>query len=238
MDRSQCEILPIAGVRRVAVALSCLASCAVLSKRGDEMKLKSIGLGAVLLAAALAVTGCTGLSCGGGSGATTESVTTTVSTTSTTLAPTTTSSSTTTTSSTSTTSTTLSALGAYQADMRAWADKYGPGLAQAYSVMSGANFTNPTAEQVQAAKDLDSLMGPMVNDLKAIQAPPDLASAHADFLASLKRMAGGAHDLSQGLQNKQSLLSLAAVATIAAAWQQGTPARTTLEQALGFSLSG
>jgi hypothetical protein len=214
---------------------------AMSAGRMGEMKMKLIGMALVLLLVALAAAGCSGLSCSGASsGATTESVATTLSTTTTTLAPTTTTSSTTTTlapTTTSTTSTTLSALEAYRVAMKAWADKYGPGLAQAYSVMSGANFTNPTPAQIQAAKDLDAAMGPMVSDLKAIQAPPDLASAHADFLASLEKMAGGVHNLAQSLQQGQGLQSLAAVATIAAAWQQGAAARTTLEQALGFSLS-
>jgi hypothetical protein len=91
---------------------------------------------------------------------------------------------------------------------------------------------------VQAVKDLDAEMGPMVTDLKAIQAPPDLASAHADFLASLESMATGIHNLAQSLEQGQSLSALSAVAAIATAWQQGTAARTTLEGALGFSLSG
>ena len=91
---------------------------------------------------------------------------------------------------------------------------------------------------MQAAKDLDAAMGPMVGDLKTIQAPPDLAQAHADFAASLDKMAGGVHNLAQAMQQGKSLQALAAAATVAAAWQQGTAARTTLEQALGFSLSG
>lgn len=199
------------------------------------MKMKPMGMVLALLLVAFAAAGCTGLSCfAASSEATTETVATTLSTTTTTLAPTTTSSTTT----TSTTPTTLSALEAYRVAMKAWADKYGPGLAQAYTVMSGTNFTNPTPAQIQAAKDLDVAMGEMIKDLKIIQAPPDLSSAHADFLASLEKMAGGVHDLSQSLQQGQGLLSLGAVATIAAVWQQGAAARTTLEQALGFSLSG
>ena len=200
------------------------------------MKMRPIGMVLALLLVAFAVAGCSGLSCSGGSPeATTETVATTLSTTTTTLAPTTTTSSTTT---TSTTSTTLSALEAYRVAMKAWADTYGPGLAQAYTVMSGTNFTNPTPAQVQAAKDLDVAMSEMIEDLKIIQAPPDLSSAHAGFLASLEKMAVGVHDLAQALAQGQSLRALGAVAAIAGAWQEGTAARTTLEQALGFSLSG
>jgi hypothetical protein len=200
------------------------------------MNMKPIGLVLALLLVAFAAAGCSGLSCSGSSPeATTETVATTLSTTTTTLAPTTTTSSTTT---TSTTSTTLSALEAYRVAMKAWADKYGPGLAQAYTVMSGTNFTSPTPAQIQAAKDLDVALGEMTKDLKLIQAPPDLSSAHAGFLASLEKMAGGVHELSQSLEQGQGLLSLGAVAKIASAWQEGAAARTTLEQALGFSLSG
>jgi hypothetical protein len=197
-----------------------------------------------LISVAFATVGCSGLSCSGASSAaTTEALPATVST-ATTLPPTTTSSTTTTsttttsTTTTSITTTTLSPLEAYRASMKVWADTYGPGLAQAYAAMSGANFTNPTPAQIQAAKDLDTLMGPMVDDLKTIEAPPDLVSAHAGFVASLQKMAGGAHDLSQSLEQGQSLRALAAVATVAAAWQEGASARANLEQALGFSLSG
>ncbi len=204
--------------------------------RVGEMKMKPVGMVLVLLLVAFAAAGCSGLSCSDASpGTTAETVATTLATTTTTLAPTTTTSSTTT---TSTTSTTLTALEAYRAAMRTWSDTYGPGLAQAYTVMSGANFTSPTPAQVQAAKDLDAAMGPMVSDLAAIQAPPDLASAHADFLASLEKMATGIHNLAQALEQGQSLPALGAVAAIAAAWQQGSAARTSLEGALGFSLSG
>jgi hypothetical protein len=202
------------------------------------MNMKHVGMVLALLLVAFAAAGCSGPSCSGAfPEATTETVATTISTTTTTLAPTTTTTTSSTTT-TSTTSTTLSALEAYRVAMKAWADKYGPGLAQAYTVMSGTNFTNPTPEQIQASKDLDVALGEMIKDLKIIQAPPDLSSAHAGFLASLEKMAGGVHDLSQSLQQGQGLLSLGAVATVAAAWQEGAAARTTLEQALGFSLSG
>jgi hypothetical protein len=205
-----------------------------------KVKLTGMLLLSLLLLAALAVAGCNGLSCSGASSASSDTVATTLATTTTTLAPTTTSSSTTTssTTTTSTTSTTLSPMEAYRAAMKVWADTYGPGLSQAYSVISGANFTNPTPAQVQAAKDLDTLMSQMVPDLQAIQAPPDLAQAHAGFLTSLQKMAAGVHDLAQALDQGRGLAALTAVATIGAAWQQGSAARATLEQALGFSLSG
>jgi hypothetical protein len=198
------------------------------------MNTRLVGAMTVMIAAALFAAGCTGPSCLGAVQTTTESAAS--STTTTTLLPAT--SSTFSTTNTSLTTTTFSPLEAYRAAMRTWADTYGPGLQKAYTVISGANFTKPTPEQVQAAQDLDALMGPMIKDLAAIQPPPELSAAHAGFLGSLTKMAGGAHDLAQKLQNGQGLLALVSVATIAAAWQEGASARATLEQALGFSLSG
>ena len=199
------------------------------------MKIRHIALTLALPLVVFAAAGCSGPSCSGASPQTTpESVTTTLATTTTTLAPTTTSSATT----TSTTSTILSALEAYRVAMKAWADKYGPGLASAYTAMGGVNFTSPTPAEIQAADDLDTALTAMANDLKAIQAPSDLAQAHADFQASLEKMAAGVHELSQAMQQGQTLLALGAVAKVATAWQEGAAARTTLEQALGFSLSG
>jgi hypothetical protein len=205
------------------------------------MNLKGAVAAFVLVAVTLVTAGCNGLSCSGASSevVTTDAIAATSSTT-TTTAPTTTSSSTTTSSTTtsSTTTTTLSPFEAYRAAMNSWADEYGPDLAEAYTVMSGTNFNNPTPEQVQTAKDLDATMAAMVQDLGAIEPVPDLAAAHAGFLASLTKMAAGVHDLAQALEKGQSLLAYAAVATIAAAWQEGAADRTTLEQTLGFSLSG
>lgn len=202
------------------------------------MNLRAVAAVLVLVAVTFVAAGCSGLSCSGTSseGATTDTVATSSSTTTTTEPPTTTTSSSTTTS--STTTTTLSPFEAYRAAMRTWANTYGPDLAQAYTVMSGTNFNNPTPEQVQTANDLAATMAAMVQDLGAIEPVPELAVAHAGFLASLTKMAAGVHDLAQALEKGQTLVAYAAVATIAAAWQEGAAARATLEAALGFSLSG
>ena len=194
------------------------------------MRVKVTVLALLLAAVSFAAAGCDGLSCSGPKTDTTATTPTTLAPTTTTLAPTTTTS--------STTTTTLSPSEAYRLAMKGWADAYGPGLSQAYSVMSGANFVNPTPEQIQAAKDLDTLMARMVPDLQAIQAPSELASAHAGFLASLQKMSAGVHDLSVALENGRGFSALTAVAKVAAAWQEGAAARAALEQALGFSLSG
>lgn len=197
----------------------------------------------LLVVTSLVVGGCADFSCSASVSDTTASTAVTTLSTTTTLLATTTSSSTsssttTSTTSPSTTSTTLSPLEIYRAAMGVWVDNYGPGLSQAYTVIKGANFMNPTPAQVQAAKDLDALMGRMIPDLQAIDAPPDLSQAHAGFLASLETMAEGVHDLSQALQNGQGFRAVAAAAAIGVAWQEGASDRSTLEQALGFSLSG
>jgi hypothetical protein len=183
----------------------------------------------LLVLVSFAAAGCGDFSCFGLVSDTTGSTTVTTLSTTTTLPPTTTS---------STTSTTLSPMDTYRAAMKVWAATYGPGLSQAYSVIRGANFMSPTAAQVQAAKDLDALMSRMIPDLRSIDAPPEVSQAHADFLASLEKMAEGVHDLSQAFQEGRGLMAVAAAAAIAAAWQEGSSARSTLEQVLGFSLSG
>jgi len=90
---------------------------------------------------------------------------------------------------------------------------------------------------VQAAKDLDVLMGQMIPDLRAISAPPDLSRAHAGFIGSLESMAGACTTFPRRFK-RAGLTAMAAAAAIGAAWQQGSSDRSTLEQALGFSLSG
>jgi hypothetical protein len=122
--------------------------------------------------------------------------------------------------------------------MRARKNKYAADVEKSYQVISGMrNPLNPSEEEIQAAKNLDALMDGMVSDLADIQPTPELASTHADYLASLRKLAGGAHDLAQALEDDAAFRTLAAITSIAVACDQGTPARTALEQALGFSLS-
>lgn len=146
---------------------------------------------------------------------------------------------TTTTTARPTTTTTLSALGTYRAEMRAWKNRHSEDLEAGYAAMTSlSDPNNPTAQEVQAAKDLDSAMTGMVADLAAIQPPPLLAAAHAGYLASLNKMAAGVHDLALALQEGKALRAYAAMAAIGLAWQEGAPHRAMLEAALGFSVSG
>ena len=203
---------------------------------GGDGRLRGAWTAVVLLLVAVALAGCGEWSCSIGSTSTTAAGTAGASTT--TTIPTTTTASTTTTSTTSTTSTTLSPLETYRAEMRTWKDKYAADLAAGYAVISKMQILNtPSQQEIQAAKDLDQSLGDMVSDLEDIQPPPQLSSAHAEYLASLKDLAGGVHELALALEDGKAWKSVGAVATIAAAWERGTPARNTLEQALGFSLA-
>lgn len=143
------------------------------------------------------------------------------------------------TTSTSTTTTTLSPLEAYKAEMRAWRDEYGAELSRDYSIVSGMKSPlKPTDQEIQAAKDLDELLAAMVDDLEDVEAPPELAERHAEYLSSTEDMAKGVHQLAEALSDGKTYKTLTAIATIAAAWEKGEPAREGLEAELGFSLSG
>jgi hypothetical protein len=112
-------------------------------------------------------------------------------------------------------------------------------MARYYAVVSGMrNPLRPSAAEIQAAKDLDALLGDMVNDLEDIEPPARYMNIHADYLASMKELAEGVHDLAGALDDGKSYQTIKAIADIAVTWEQGKPARTTMESALGFSLSG
>ena len=128
---------------------------------------------------------------------------------------------------------------AYKAEMRAWKNTYAADMARYYQIVSGMkNPLRPSATEVQAAKDLDVLLSDMVRDLEGIRPPAGYANPHAEYLASMKELAEGVHDLAEALDDGKSYQTLKAIADIAVTWEQGKPARTTMESALGFSLSG
>lgn len=212
---------------------------------------RRICLGALVLLVALATPACSGLSCSeepgsiispvASAGFATSSIAvagTTAPVTSTALVTTTSSTTTTSTTSTSTTTTTLSPLEAYKVEMRAWKNEYAGDLESSYQVISTMrNMLSPSPEQIQAAQDLDALLADMVADLEDIRPPPELSSMHADYLASLKELAHGAHKLADAMEDGATLRTMTAITNIATVWSKGEPERTALEQALGFSLS-
>ena len=122
--------------------------------------------------------------------------------------------------------------------MRAWKNKYAADLEASYSVISSMRDPlSPSQEEIQAAKDLDALLVDMTADLERIQPPLELASTHAEYLASLKDLAKGAHKLADAMEDGSALRAMSAITSIATAWARGEPGRTAMEQALGFSLS-
>lgn len=215
--------------------------------------------GMVLLLVATMISGCVDISCAtwepgagtpsgpAGTTATTSAagptatslpVTTTPSvTTPTTMAPTTTTTMLTTTTTMHTT-TTLGPVDAYKAAMRKWKNTYAADMARYYDMISGMkNPLRPTAQEVQAAQDLDALLGTMVGELERIKPPARYANPHADYLASMNDLAVGVHELAVALTQGKSYQIIKAIADIAVTWQDGEPARIALERALGFSLS-
>jgi len=144
----------------------------------------------------------------------------------------------TTTTSTTTTSTTLDPFETYRAEMRAWKNTYAADLEAGYTVISAMRDPlSPSAEEVQAAKDLDALLTDMVAGLERVQPPPEWAFTHLEYLASLKDLAGGAHKLADAMEDEATFHIMSAITSIATAWAKGEPERTALEQTLGFSLS-
>lgn len=122
--------------------------------------------------------------------------------------------------------------------MRAWKNTYAADLEASYTVISAMRDPlSPSPEEVQAAKDLDALLVDMVADLERIEPPPESASLHAEYLASLKDLAKGAHKLADAMEDGATFRIMSAITSIARAWTKGEPERTALEQALGFSLS-
>jgi ketosteroid isomerase-like protein len=136
------------------------------------------------------------------------------------------------------TTTTVDPLETYRARMWTWKTRHAGDLSASYAVISKMGLPiSATEEEVQAAKDLDRAMAVMVDDLALIKPPPELAAAHDQYLASLRAMTEGVHDLATALEDQKAMRATAAIVAIATAWEEGTPARATLEQALGFSLS-
>ncbi|MBN1632508.1 MAG: hypothetical protein JW990_22345, partial [Thermoleophilia bacterium] len=121
---------------------------------------------------------------------------------------------------------------------RDWKNTYAADMARYYKAVSGMkNPLKPSAAEVQAAKNLDALLADMVRDLEVIKAPARYMNLHADYLASMKELAQGVHDLAQALDDGTSYQIVKAIADIAITWEEDEPARTAMEQALGFSLS-
>ena len=133
------------------------------------------------------------------------------------------------------------ALDIYKTEMRAWKNEYAADMQLNYNVLSEmGNPLDPTAEQVRAARTLADLMDGLVADLKMIKAPPELAAAHSAYATSLEDMHDGVDRLAEGLEDGGFMGSIdiaRAFSAIYSADKDGKQPRTTLEGALGFSLT-
>jgi hypothetical protein len=128
---------------------------------------------------------------------------------------------------------------AYRAEMRVWRDAYGAELEESYTIISSMRDpVHPSAQEVQAAVDLDLVLAEMVDELGDIQPPPGLSATHAEYLQSMTEMSDGAHDLAEAMKAEKAMRTVAAMTGLVVTWEEGEPARTALESALGFSLSG
>ena len=181
-----------------------------------------IATAVVCCACAIAVLGCGGGETSGSTEATTaESVGTSDQKATTTTAPTT---------------TTIRDTAAYAADMRAWFDKYSAKFEQGGETLDLV-FDDPlgvTEQELQDLKDFASVVGDAVRDLEEIEPTPDLASAHADYLETLRDMATGLPQLVEPLRNKDLTAALEILEPLGASTEKGNAARETLEKALGI----
>jgi hypothetical protein len=140
-----------------------------------------------------------------------------------------------------TTTTALSALDVYKADMRVWRDTYGDDMEAGYNVLGAMrNPLSPSDEEVAAARALADTMDGLVADLERIQAPADLASAHADYAAALEDMHAGVDRLANALEDGGLMGTInvtRAFAAIYSANEDMQEPQAILEQALGFSIT-
>ena len=193
------------------------------------MKSRRIALFAVLVFALLAVV-LLAAACGGQQTTTISGAATTIQvmTTSTTAAPT-------------TTVEAAATLEGYKTEMKALWDQYGSKL----NVMSDAlNFTDPTSltdAQIQSLQGFTDTLKGFVAGLGKTIAPQDLADTHAKYLEVLSKLSAGIDTFLTAVKAKDNAATLAAWTAVGALFQQEdaavTAARSTLEQALGFSLT-
>jgi hypothetical protein len=201
------------------------------------MKSRRIALFATLVFALLAVVlfaaACGGQQTTGISGAAT---TIQLVTTSTTAAPTTT-----TAAPTTTVVAAATTLGVYKNEMKALWDQYGSKLDAMSSALNFADPTTLTGAQVQSLQDFINMLKGYVAGLEKTNAPQDLADAHAKYLEVLSMLSAGFDTFLTAAKAKDNAATLAAWAAVGALFQQEdaavTAARSTLEQALGFSLT-
>ena len=146
---------------------------------------------------------------------------------------------TTATTATEATATTVVGVRTYQTQMKTWYDKYQNDAKFQASLEAISTIQSPlnaTQEDLKVAQDFDNVVHAVVGDLKKIEPPSQLASAHADYLQAWQGMAKGADQMLQALKAGGASDVNEAFLTLQSSQEQITQTQSTLENALGFEL--
>jgi hypothetical protein len=194
------------------------------------MRSRRIMLVAVLVLGLLAVVSFAA-ACGGQTTTTISGAATTIQLMTTTTAP-----------APTTTTAAAATLEGYRTEMKALWDEDGSKL---HSMSSALDFTDPTVltdAQVASLQQFADAVKALVAGLQKIQAPQDLADAHAKYRDVLGKLSAGFDTLLAAIKAKDNAAAVTAMTGIATLFQQEdaamTSAEATLEKALGFSLIG
>lgn len=130
----------------------------------------------------------------------------------------------------------------YRAEMKTLWDQYGPTLTTMDDAIDLVDPTNLSETEVQAVQSfLDALKG-FAGGLQKIEAPAEVATAHAKYTDVLSRLATGFDEFLTATKAGDSNGAMTALTAIGALFEQEdaamTEATATLEKALGFSLMG
>lgn len=131
------------------------------------------------------------------------------------------------------------ALEAYKARMKEWQAEQEGNFQEGAEAMSAIEDPfNATEENIKAMDQFADAIRGAADDLKDIDAPSDLSSAHSEYRSTLETMAQGMEDLAQAIKDQDLAGLMETLSGLEAVTETGTSARDTLEGALGFALAG
>jgi len=111
--------------------------------------------------------------------------------------------------------TTVSALDAYKLQMKEWRDKHEARMESATESLDALD--NPllaSDEDIKGLKDFAGVLDDVGGDLKDIEPPADLSTAHADYVATFNDMAQALGQLAEALKDKSLEAVLAVVSAM------------------------
>ena len=121
--------------------------------------------------------------------------------------------------------------------MKAWVDKYDAELTKRVDVLGTiTDPMNATKDQINGAKDFQSLMAKAASDLQGIHPPADLAADHKAYADGVNTMSSGLVKYVKAMEDASPSGLADAMASMSVS-DQINQAETALEQALGFKLS-